>query len=349
MRAASDGPCSRIGDGRRRDLEVGQLREQQLDHLRFRRLVHSIDRLPAPARENSATASFARIISSSMSACACGSASSQARSTPPRPSNAKFGSALSTRSAPRAKRARRSSAENVVRQPYVLGELVLLLPLEDALRLAVGESLSTADHRAVEARLAARRDLDGDGQPVDVRAQRAGVVGELVWEHRSDETRNVDRVPALLGAAVERRPGGNEVRDVCDVHPDADTVSLGSHRDRVVEVLRRVRVDGERRPVRAGRCARRSSAAAGRAARSPREGPPPRAAPRARSRSAPPDRPPARRAPVPRPLLTETRSPDVGALKALAVDRDRRPGREIGTSTRKRCPYPGRGPRRSYR
>ena len=68
---------------------------------------------------------------------------------------------------------------DAIGEPHVVGELVLLLALEDPLHLAVRESLAAPDHRPVEARLAARRDLDGHRQPVDVRAERAGVVGEL--------------------------------------------------------------------------------------------------------------------------------------------------------------------------
>ena len=108
---------------------------------------------------------------------------------------------------------------------------------------------SRADHRAVEERLAAGRHLDRDAEPVLVRPQRAGVVGELGRQHRRDEPGHVGREGALGGAAVERRPGRHEVRDVGDVHPGADSVGLAAERERVVEVLRRLRVDRERRQL----------------------------------------------------------------------------------------------------
>jgi hypothetical protein len=134
--------------------------------------------------------------------------------------------------------------------PQLGRELVVQLELLDdprrrvlALRLPVGEPGVGPDHRAVEGGLAVRRDLDGDRQPVDVRAQRAEVVGQLVREHRCDERRHVGREGASRGAEVERRPGGDEVRDVRDVHPRANAVRLAAERERVVEVLGGLRVD----------------------------------------------------------------------------------------------------------
>src|SRR5207244_11956066 len=52
------------------------------------------------------------------------------------------------------------------------------------LRLAVREPRAAADDRAVEERLPARRQLDGDAEPVDMRPEAAEVVRELGREHR---------------------------------------------------------------------------------------------------------------------------------------------------------------------
>ena len=112
-----------------------------------------------------------------------------------------------------------------------------------ALRLAVRETRVRADHRAIELSLAARRDLDGDAEPVEVRAQRAEVVGELVRQHRRDDPGDVGRERTLRGAVVERRARTDEERDVRDVHPRPDPTVLAPKRQRVVEVLRGVRVD----------------------------------------------------------------------------------------------------------
>ena len=101
----------------------------------------------------------------------------------------------------------------------------------------------------MEARRPVRCELDGQREPVLVRPERARLVGELVRKHRRDEARDVHGVPALLGAAVERRARRDEVGHVRDVHPDADAVAFAANRDRVVEVLRRVGVDRERRQL----------------------------------------------------------------------------------------------------
>ena len=118
-----------------------------------------------------------------------------------------------------------------------------------ALRLAVGQPGVAADRRAVEERLAARGELDGHARPVDVRPQGARVVRELGREHRRDQTGHVGRERPGGRPSIERRACRDERRDVGDVHPGTDAVPLAHHRDRVVEVLRRVGVDRERRQV----------------------------------------------------------------------------------------------------
>ena len=129
-----------------------------------------------------------------------------------------------------------------------------LLPREDPLRLPVAEPRVGADHRAVEARLARlepgpERDLDRHAQPLDLRPQRARVVGELVRQHRRDPARDVHREAALGRAVVERLAGADVRGDVRDVHPRAQPVALAAEGERVVEVLRRLRVDRERDEV----------------------------------------------------------------------------------------------------
>ena len=125
---------------------------------------------------------------------------------------------------------------------------------------------SAADHRAVEERLArsAARHLDGDASagPTCGRSEQASSAssGGSIGATRPGHVR---RERALGRAAVERRAGRDEVRDVRDVHPGADPVALAPERERVVEVLRRLGVDRERR---AGRAGRRGPRAAARAA-----------------------------------------------------------------------------------
>src|SRR3954470_5838060 len=47
------------------------------------------------------------------------------------------------------------------------------------LGLCVGQPCTAADDRAIEARLAVRRQLHGDAQPILVRSQAAAIVGQL--------------------------------------------------------------------------------------------------------------------------------------------------------------------------
>ena len=79
-----------------------------------------------------------------------------------------------------------------------------------------------------------------------MRTETAGVVGEVVREHRRNEAGYVDGEPALGRAEVERRPRRDEEGHVGDVDVGAKAVAVGEHGDGVVEVLRGLRVDRER-------------------------------------------------------------------------------------------------------
>ena len=71
--------------------------------------------------------------------------------------------------------------------PQRLGQrrLGALTAGEDRLGLAVGQPGGAANHRTVEGRLTAvQREFDGDAEPVDVRPQRAELLGQLGRQHR---------------------------------------------------------------------------------------------------------------------------------------------------------------------
>jgi hypothetical protein len=242
-----------VGDGRRRHAELLQLRQQEPDRLRVGALVHAVERGLVPRREELRDALVRE--------------DHQLLDQPVRlrlvlePRALDAAAAVEREGDLGALDAERAAGEAAVADlaRVLVGELQRLADLgrrrllaagEDALGLAVGETRVAADHRAVEDGLVtARRELDGHGQSLDVRAQRAEVVGELVRQHRRDLGGHVRREAAVGGAAVERRAGGHEVRDVGDVHPGAHAGVLASDRDRVVEVLRGLRVDRERRQV----------------------------------------------------------------------------------------------------
>jgi hypothetical protein len=245
-----------VGDRRRRHLERGELCVQARDRLRLGRLVDAEERLAASPGEQSRD----RLVREDHQLF-----DQRVRvrlGLEPRLLDAALAVErerdLGARDAERS--AREAAAPKLerdgVREPQPLGELVarLLVAGEDPLRLPVRQPLVASDHRAVEGRLAGlerrvERHLDGDAEAVDVWAERACVVGELVREHRRDEPRDVGGERALGGAAVERRAGGDKPRDVRDVHPDADPVAPAARGDRVVEVLRGLGVDRERQEV----------------------------------------------------------------------------------------------------
>ena len=126
--------------------------------------------------------------------------------------------------------------------------------LQEGERLAVGEALPAADHRAggrAAAEASARVEVQQHrlAQAILPLDERAEAVGDGFRQHRDDGADQVARVAATLGLAVERAAGADIVRDVRDVdtHPPAAAGQL-LERERIVEVLRVVRIDGEHGP-----------------------------------------------------------------------------------------------------
>jgi len=76
----------------------------------------------------------------------------------------------------------------------------LLLTGEDAVDPLVVKALVRADHRSVESRAhelrAVQLELDRDGQALALGHERAGVVGELLRQHRLDRARRIYAGPA---------------------------------------------------------------------------------------------------------------------------------------------------------
>ncbi len=236
----------RFGHRRRRDVEVGELGQQQLDRLRIGALVHAVQRLASPGCQERADAFVGEdheLLHQHVSVrlafeAGVGDAAVAVEAIDHLGRLHLQGPA---REAPRAQLPR----QHVVELEHLddLGRCVT------GLRLTVGQARVRADHRAVELRLAVGRNLDGHAEPVLVRTERAEVVGKLVREHRRNRARYVGRERPQRCTAVERRPGPDEIRDVGDVHPGANAVRLAPERERVVEVLRRVGVDRVREEV----------------------------------------------------------------------------------------------------
>ena len=141
---------------RRRHVELGEPREQELDRLRLGRLVHAVERLAPPRASSSATHSLARIISSSTSMCACGSRSRARVGDAALAVELEPSSGSATRSAPRAnRRSRRKPASRsaCAQRSAELRRRRSTAP-PGSPRRAVREPLAAADHRAVEDGLA---------------------------------------------------------------------------------------------------------------------------------------------------------------------------------------------------
>ena len=228
---------------RRRHLQVGEAREEKRDRLRVRPFVDAEERLSATAREQARDRLVrqdhqlldervrARLLLAPGALDAAAAVEGEGDLAALDPQGA----------------ARETAAAELAGE--LVGELERRRDLRlrvAPLRLRVGEPGAASDRRPVEERLPRGRQLDRDAEPVLVRSQAAEVVRELGREHRRHPPRHVDRVRPLGCSEVERRPGRDEVRHVRDVHPRADPLLLAAQRERIVEVLRRLRVDGER-------------------------------------------------------------------------------------------------------
>ncbi len=122
---------------------------------------------------------------------------------------------------------------------------------EDRVDVRVRHPLLRADHGAVELLLEKPSvpvdlDLGRERQPVHARVERADPVGEALGQHRNGAAGEVDRGRPLERFAIDRRPFPDVVRDVGDVDAEA-VVAVRKDRDidGVVEVLRRLPVDGD--------------------------------------------------------------------------------------------------------
>ena len=173
----------------------------------------------------------------------------------PRVSNLNSGSAVSSaiadfaRAEPSAADAARAAASGAAH-----GSAARLAPAEDPVDAVVVQPLVRADERPVERGLDDLRPadlhLDRHREAVLERHERARLVRQRLGQHRLDPAGDVDARRAPVGLALDERARLDERAHVGDVHPHAPRVRpelLG--RDRVVEVLRRRRVDRERRQV----------------------------------------------------------------------------------------------------
>src|SRR5262245_6757563 len=226
-----------LGNRWRRDAEVGEARKKQRDRLRLGSLVHPVERLAATSceqardalvRENHQLLDEHVRVRLRLAPRALHSAAAVESEDDLGALDAK----RTAGEAPFTQTLRKGLGAPQRRRQLLVDTLP---PGEDRLRAAIGQPLTAADHGAVETRLAlGQRDLDGHAEPLDVRPQRAQLLGQLWGQHRRNEPWDVDGEGTLGRTAVERRAGLDEPRDVCDVHEGAVLLE----RERVVEVLR---------------------------------------------------------------------------------------------------------------
>src|SRR6266511_3960618 len=232
-----------IGGRRRRDLEIRELLEQQLDRLRIRALVDAIQRLAAPRREqpgNGLVRGDHQLLDEAVRG-GLGFLPRARDSAVAVEVERDLGALDPERAAcePPVANRRRQTIGELERG----GDVGLGLP---PLGLRVRQACPAANDRAVEAWLPVRWQLDRHAQTVLVGPKAAAVVGELGRKHRRGESRDVRREGAGGGAPVEGRARGNIGRDVRDVHQGAKATVLLLHGERVVEVLRGLGIDRER-------------------------------------------------------------------------------------------------------
>ncbi len=124
---------------------------------------------------------------------------------------------------------------------------------EDLVDLAVGEAPVAAHARAVEGDAphvgADQLHLDRDRELVLAGAQRAGLVGQHLRQHRLDGTGHIDARGAPQRLALEWAARAHVGGHVGDVHPEPHVAVLAARRDGVVEVPGVVGVDREGRQV----------------------------------------------------------------------------------------------------
>ena len=328
-RAPRRGESSSSGDGRRRHTEVGELGEQQPDRLRVGPLVDAVQRL-APSRRRAARRR-PRSRGSSAPRPACARAARprarRARRRPGRRTRSSISGRLD-RAARRGRSAAAAARRSASRRARAsIGEPSTPLAAgEQPLRLAVGEARVDADHRAVEDRLArsgrVERDLDRDAEPVVVRPQRAGVVGELGRQHRRDAAGHVgrERAPRRRRGRAACRPGRSARRRRCAPRraarrPRGRTEIASSKSFAVSGSI--VKVTSSRRSARPSSLGSGASCGSNSTPRALLR----RAGPRARPRCRRPGRARARPAPARARSRTTARSPAPASPQALRVER----------------------------
>ena len=96
--------------------------------------------------------------------------------------------------------------------------------------------------------------IDGDiadhAEPVDAAFQRAELVGQLLGQHGNHAARKIHRCAAFARVTVERIAVADVVADVGDGDDEPEALAGALAIDRIVEILRRLAVDGDERQVR---------------------------------------------------------------------------------------------------
>ncbi len=104
------------------------------------------------------------------------------------------------------------------------------------------------DQRAIEGRrdrfpIGRKVDLCRDYWSIDPCIEAACPSAELARQHRVDRARDVGAEGASSRLLIERPSYGNEMRDVGDMHEEPKPAVTSLHDNRVVMVLRAVRIN----------------------------------------------------------------------------------------------------------
>ena len=110
--------------------------------------------------------------------------------------------------------------------------------------------MGAADHAAGKARafcisVLVEMNKDGMCKPIDSGIQTANTIAQPLWQHWNDAVGQINAVAAPARFAIQRALGLYVSGDIGNVHTEAPTILYLLNLNRVVEIARVIRIDGD--------------------------------------------------------------------------------------------------------